>query len=33
MHWWDLKGYKKVLGPEHPSMLTSVDNFKLVLLR
>ena len=33
MHRQALRGYEKVLGPEHPDTLTSVNNIGLVLER
>jgi Tfp pilus assembly protein PilF len=33
MHRQALRGYEKVLGPEHPDTLTSVNNVGLVLER
>jgi hypothetical protein len=33
MHRQALRGYEKVLGPEHPETLTSVNNVGLVLER
>jgi len=33
MHWRDLEGSEKVLGPEHPDTLTSINNLRSVLSR